>query len=94
MDKNEEIAKTCPVLLLQETKNWIAYVEQAKTPVGTYVSNLVQTFDTQGKRVPWLKDYLKYIREGDPLVPCMLIEGKQGYQIQLAKTRYHFPDIE
>ena len=94
MDKNEEIAKTCPVLLLQETKNWIAYVEQAKTPVGTYVSNLVQTFDTKEKRVPWLKDYLKYIREGDPLVPCMLIEGKQGYQIQLAKTRYHFPDIE
>ena len=91
MDDNEEIAKTCPVLLLEEMEDWLAYVENAKKPVGMYVSDLVQAFDSGNNRVPWIKDYLKYIREGDVLYPCRLIKTAQGYRIQLAKTRYQRP---
>lgn len=94
MDANEEIAKTCPVLLLDQMDDWLAYVEDAQTPVGTYVSDLVQAFDSGNKRVPWIKDYLKYIREGDELYPCRLTKVSQGFQIQLAKTRYQNPNIE
>lgn len=94
MDANEEIAKTCPVLLLDQMDDWLIYAEDAQTPVGTYVSDLVQAFDSGNKRVPWIKDYLKYIREGDELYPCRLIKVSQGFQIQLAKTRYQNPNIE
>lgn len=94
MDADEEIAKTCPVLLLDQMDDWLAYAEDAQTPVGTYVSDLVQAFDSGNKRVPWIKDYLKYIREGDELYPCRLTKVSQGFQIQLAKTRYQNPNIE
>ena len=94
LDDNEEIAKTCPVLLLEDIEPWISYAKKAETPVGTYISNLVQIFDTGKKRVPWLKDYLKYIREGDSLNPCLLIKAKHGFQIRLAKTRYQFLNVE
>lgn len=94
MDVNEEVAKTCPVLLLDQMDDWLTYAEDAQTPVGTYVSDLVQAFDSGNKRVPWIKDYLKYIREGDELYPCRLTKVSQGFQIQLAKTRYQNPNIE
>ncbi|MGN0154010.1 MAG: hypothetical protein ACI4A3_06135, partial [Lachnospiraceae bacterium] len=82
LDENEEIAKTCPVLLLSDRRAFLKYLEKAEEPVGTYISNLVQTKDKQGKEIPWLKDYLRVIREGDEMLAYALEPAPEGWQIR------------
>ncbi len=94
LDDEEEIAKTCPMLEINDVASWIMYVRKAEEPMGTYVSNLIQAFDQGSQKVPWLKDYLKYIREGETLIPCQLVKAQEGWKIQFDKTRYHFKKVE
>lgn len=94
MDEHKEVAKTCPVLMLEDSKQWISYVENSDTPMGMYVSNLIRNFDNGKSRVPWLKDYLKYIKEGTPLYPCRLVYRQQGFAVCMSKTRYHLRNHE
>lgn len=82
LDANEEIAKTCPVLELQGRKKFLEFLEEAEEPVGTYISNLVSAGEHQGKDIPWLKDYLKAVREGDALFTYALEPVSQGWKLR------------
>lgn len=82
LDANEEIAKTCPVLELKGQEKFLEYLEEAEEPVGTYVSNLVSAGERQGKDIPWLKDYLKAVREGDALLTYALEPVSQGWKLR------------
>lgn len=94
MDEHKEVAKTCPVLMIEDVEQWVSYMEHSDTPTGTYVSSLIQNFDNGMSRVPWLKDYLKYIKEGTPLYPCRLVYRQQGFAVCMTKTRYHLQNHE
>ncbi len=82
MDDNEEIAKTCPVLQLEDRKEFLDYLEEAKEPAGTYLSDLVEAGQRQGKDIPWLKDYLKAVREGDSIFIYALEQTEEGWTIK------------
>ena len=86
LDKDNEVAKTSPVLGITDAGEFVSFLEQSETPVGTYVSALVQTFDRGNAKVPWMKDYLKYIREGTPVYVCQLEKAEQGWKIQYVHT--------
>ena len=86
LDKDNEVAKTSPVLGITDSGEFVSFLEQSETPVGTYVSALVQTFDRGNAKVPWMKDYLKYIREGTPVYVCQLEKAEQGWKIQYVHT--------
>lgn len=81
LDENEEIAKTCPILQLDERDSFLDYLQQAEEPVGSYISNLIETNEWLGKDIPWLKDYLKVIREGDSLLVYTLESVEEGWKI-------------
>lgn len=86
LDKDNEVAKTSPVLGITDAGKFVSFLKQSESPVGTYVSALVQTFDRGKAKVPWMKDYLKYIREGTPVYVCQIEEAKQGWKIQYVHT--------
>ncbi|MCM1497835.1 MAG: GerAB/ArcD/ProY family transporter [Clostridium sp.] len=81
LDENEEIAKTCPVLQLYEQEEFLDYLEDAEEPVGSYLGNLIEANRRQGKDIPWLKDYLKVIREGDSLLVYTLESVDEGWHL-------------
>lgn len=82
MDGNEEIAKTCPVLQLSDKEEFLEYLGDAKTPIGTYLSGLIETAQRQGKDIPWLKDYLKAVREGAGLLAYELEQVSEGWTLK------------
>ena len=82
LDENQEIAKTCPVLQIEEKKHFLSYMKQADVPVGTYVSNLIGMKEREGEEVPWLKDYLKVIREGGIVQTYYLVQSKEGWMLE------------
>lgn len=81
LDENEEIAKTCPVLQLYEQEEFLDYLEDAEEPVGAYLAGLIEANRRQGKDIPWLKDYLKVIREGDSLLVYTLESVDEGWRL-------------
>lgn len=81
LDESAEIAKTCPVLVVADKEAFLDYMEQAQEPMGSYLSNLVETGRRDGQNVPWLKDYLRAIREGDFLEIYNLEEVFEGWRI-------------
>ncbi len=82
MGENVEIAKTCPVLQVTDKDRFLKYVKDAKEPAGTYISNLIKVKEGQGSDVPWLKDYLKTLREGSKLQVYFLKQEKQGWRLK------------
>ncbi|MCM1159579.1 MAG: hypothetical protein NC348_13950 [Clostridium sp.] len=82
LDENKEIAKTCPVLQLTEQDAFLRYMEKSEEPVGTYVSSLVEAGEKQGGDIPWLKDYLKAVREGDELMLYYLESVSEGWMLK------------
>lgn len=86
LDKDNEVAKTSPVLANTDLEGFVSFLEESETPVGTYINDLVQMFDRGKAKVPWLKDYLKYIREGTPVYVCQIEEAEQGWKIQYVHT--------
>lgn len=86
LDKDNEVAKTSPVLGIMDLEEFVSFLEKSETPVGTYINNLVQMFDRGKAKVPWLKDYLKYIREGEPVYVCQIEKAEQGWKIRYVHT--------
>lgn len=82
MDENEEIAKTCPVLQLPDKEKFLDYLKDAKEPIGTYLSGLIEVARQQGKDIPWLKDYLKAVREGTGLLIYELEQVSEGWSLK------------
>lgn len=82
MDANEEIAKTCSVLQLSDKKKFLDYLKDAKEPVGSYLGGLIEVAEHQGKDVPWLKDYLKTVREGTGLLIYELEQVSEGWTLK------------
>ena len=82
MDGNEEIAKTCPVLQLPDKEKFLDYLKDAKEPVGTYLGGLIEAAGRRGKDIPWLKDYLKAVREGNGLLIYELEQVPEGWSLK------------
>lgn len=82
LDENEEIAKTCPVLLLLEPQTFLTYLEEEDKPVGNYLENLIRETERQGQEITELKDYLKAIRENTTRDSCTLRYTNEGWLIQ------------
>ena len=81
-DESQEIAKTCPLLQITDKKAFLEYVKKAKEPVGIYLHNLIQMNDDQGRNIPWVKDYLKVMREGMNLKIYFLEKEKGGWSLK------------
>ena len=67
LDGQDEIAKTCPLLLVMDRFSIAEYVENADRPVGTYISDLVRNAKRNDRKVPKLLNYLKMLREGSSI---------------------------
>lgn len=89
LDENEEVTKTCPVLLLSEPKVFLEYLEQEDKPVGNYFENLVRESERRGQEVTWLKDYLKAMRECTPIEPFVLQYVSEGWTIDKEKRQFY-----
>lgn len=81
MGENEEIAKTCPLLQLTDKDEFLEFVKDSKEPVGIYISNLIQMKESQGNDIPWLKDYLKVLREEMKLQIYYLEKVTEGWEV-------------
>lgn len=88
LDENEEIAKTCPVLELVEKERFLKYLKKAEEPVGTYLNHMMEASRRQRKNIPWLKDYLKAVREGKEIEIYFLEEVSEGWRIH-CRNSYH-----
>ena len=82
LDESEEIAKTCPVLLLPEPETFLAYLEEEDKPVGNYLENLIRETERQGQEITELKDYLKAMREQKDRNSLTLQRTGEGWVIQ------------
>ena len=81
LDGEEEIAKTCPMLQIFDYKKVIDFLDEEEAPVGNYIENLVRVKERQGVDVPWLKDYLKAMRENGDMQVMYLEEVGEGWEI-------------
>lgn len=86
LDENEEIAKTCPVLQVTEREAFLRYLEEAGSPVGSYLEAVIRTGERQKKNIPWLKDYLKAMREEQGVEVYLLESVPEGWTVK----RYTF----
>lgn len=81
LEEEDEIAKTCAMLELREAQGFIDFLEDEEEPVGNYLENLVRMKERQGVDVPWLKDYLKALRENEKMEASYLVEAEEGWEI-------------
>lgn len=81
MDEKEEIAKTCPVLMLSEKEEFLEYLKKVDKPAGTYLESIIRMAEMEGKEVPWLKDYLKALREEEAVSIYYLDSVREGWRI-------------
>ena len=82
LDENEEIAKTCPVLQITERDEFLQYLEAAESPVGSYLETVIQSGERQKKNIPWLKDYLKAMREKQGVEAYLLEVVPEGWTVK------------
>lgn len=59
----------------------IDFLDEEEAPVGNYIENLVRVKERQGVDVPWLKDYLKAMRENGDMQVMYLKEVGEGWEI-------------
>lgn len=81
LDKEDEIAKTCPMLGIADGGEFVEYLEDAKEPVGNYLAGLVRMQERKGEEVPWLKDYLKALWENEKLEEMYLQREDEDWRI-------------
>lgn len=67
LDNEEQVAKTCPVLLVPDITPVTKYLKNAQEPIGTYITDLIKNAERNDRNVPKLMDYLKLLREGKRL---------------------------
>lgn len=82
LNEHKDIAKTCPVLQITQKDAFLKFLKKAKEPVGTYVTNLIHISESQGKNIPWLKDYRKVLQEGTPLKVYFIEKENEGWKIK------------
>lgn len=78
---SREIAKTCPVIQVQELEQFTLFRETFDKPVGSYINDLVRGMERKGNRIPWLKDCLKVIRENDSIMVYDLEVKGEGLEL-------------
>lgn len=81
LDKEDEVAKTCPVLEVKDLEEIDRFLREEEEPVGNYLENLVRITERQGVDVPWLKDYLNAIRENRNIRIMYLEPVEEGWEI-------------
>lgn len=64
LDEEDEVARTCPMLFVQNVLSVEQLMKSADKPVGTYLDSLVDNAKREGREIPKIMDYLKSIREG------------------------------
>lgn len=72
LGNNDEVAKTCPLLFVKDKDEIIEYISRTKSPVGTYISDLINVRKRNGKKVAKLMDYLRSMRD-DMKVDMLLL---------------------
>lgn len=82
LEESEEIAKTCPVIQLEDKETFIKYVKDAKEPVGIYIHDLIKINEENSKNIPQVMDYLKVMREGVRLPIYYLEKEEEGWQLK------------
>jgi hypothetical protein len=82
LDGEDEIAKTCPVLQLDDYEGFLTFLKEEEEPVGEYVENLVRMQEKQGVDVPWLMDYQKALLEDATVTMLHLLQKKEGWDIR------------
>ncbi len=82
LDENEEIAKTCPVLQISESRDLLQYLVEADAPVGDYLEALIRAGERQEKNIPWLKDYLRAMREEEGVEVYLLENVPGGWMVK------------
>ncbi len=85
LDENREVAKTCPIVQIVEKDKFVEYMKKAKEPIGIYISNLIKIQESDGGDVPWLKDYMKLLREGTKLQMYFIEKQKEGWELKCRK---------
>lgn len=78
LGKDKEIAKTVPVLEVQEPEALLRFIENMEQSFGSYISDLVRTGERNGRNIPWLKDYIKTVQEGENIMIYDLQIGDEG----------------
>ena len=81
LEESQEIAKTCPVLKITDKDAFLDYIQNAKEPVGNYISSLVEANEKQGTKIPMVKDYLQVFREGTGLQIYYLEKKEEDWQL-------------
>lgn len=79
--RDNEIAKTVPVLESDDVDALLKYAEDLKQPMGTYMSDLVRVKEREGRRIPWLMDYLKHMQEGREIFVYRIQIKKEGLKL-------------
>lgn len=85
LEEDQGIAKTCPVLKVEDSKDFISYWDEQKAPVGRYIENLIVTREKHGESIPWIKDYIKSIREGYAVPVWALKKESEGLNLKEEK---------
>lgn len=68
MDGLDEVARTCPLVLVDDNLEISEYLKNADIPVGSYLDNLVSVAEREKRDIPKLMDYLKAFREGKQIL--------------------------
>lgn len=87
---NKEIAKTVPVIEIEKPKTFLWYMKEMDEPFGTYMSNLINAEERKGKKIPWLKDYLKNLQEGENIIIYDALIEEEGVRLFAKKEEYGF----
>lgn len=82
LEENRDLAKTCPVVKIENVEAFQSFMKNAKEPVGTYLGNLVKINEEEGKSIPKVKDYLKVMREGNGLQEYYLEQVEEGFVLK------------
>lgn len=88
LEQDVEIAKTVPMLLLEDEDDFLDYLKDEKEPVGNYVENIINVKKREGSNVSTVADYLKAWREGTQIKPDWFTEAKEGYQVQSLNEKH------
>ena len=72
LDEQQEIAKTCPMLIVEDDREIAQYLKGAKEPMGNYISNLIRNAKGNRRKIPKLMNYLKWVRDGIRVDMCYI----------------------
>lgn len=92
LERDPDVSKTCPVLRVRDAEALVESLEREKNPFARYIEGLIRVREKEGADIPWIKDYVKGIREGTRFTVWYLQKGEEGYY--LSDERDTFPEHE